>query len=143
MRVTEAVINKLNKLISDELPEIGGIIGSVKEGIITEVIMDEISASPNIMCHYEPNVDFLNQYIAEWLDNGIEFKGVFHTHFSGVRTMSYADKKYINAIMRNMPQSIKYLYFPIFVLPDRKFICYKAEIINNEIYIYQEEVTII
>lgn len=143
MKISIAAFNKLNMLISDEPPEIGGILGSKNDNIITDIIKDEIKKSFQKKCYYEPNVDFLNQHINKWIEQGIAFKGVFHTHFVGVKTLSCADKKYINAIMRNMPEEIIYLYFPIFVLPSRELVCYKAEKSKKEIKIYHEDVVII
>ena len=134
---------KLNLLISDHPPESGGILGSIDDNIITEILKDKVKVSSNKICCYEPNVCFLNQQIAKWSTKGISFKGIFHTHFVGVSTLSLADKKYIHKIMKNMPTQIKYLYFPIFVLPNRELVCYKAEKFKNEINIFPEDVTII
>lgn len=143
MKISITAFKKLNISISDQPPESGGILGSTYDDVITEILKDKVEKTPNKMCCYEPNVYFLNQQIAKWTDKGISFKGIFHTHFVGVNTLSLADKKYIHKIMKNMPTHIKYLYFPIFVLPNRELVCYKAEKIKNRINIFPEDVTII
>ena len=143
MKISKNVLYKLNNLISDNPPETGGILGSKDNNIITDIIMDEIKKPSYKICCYEPNVDFLNHHIDKWLEKGISFKGVFHTHFVGIKTLSRADKKYISTIMNNMPEEIAYLYFPVFVLPDRKMVCYRAEKTKKEIKIFYEDVDII
>lgn len=140
MKIRKTVLKELNMLVPDTPPEIGGILGSKDNDCITDMTMDKIETSTIKACRYEPNVSYLNKCISEWATNGIYFKGVFHTHFMGVRTLSDADRIYINKIMQNMPDSIKYLYFPIFVLPERVFVCYKAERRNYEISITCEDV---
>lgn len=143
MKISRIAFNKLNTMISDEPPETGGILGSKNYNIITDIIRDEIKKSSDKMCCYEPNVDFLNQHIERWAEKGVAFKGVFHTHFFGVKTLSCADEKYISAIMKSMPEKITHLYFPVFVLPSRELICYRAEKANKEIKIFYEDVIII
>ncbi len=143
MNISRAAFDKLNTLISGEPPETGGILGSKKNNTITDIILDRTQKSFGISCYYEPDVDFLNKCIDEWAGNGILFKGVFHTHFAGVKTLSSADKKYISSIMKNMPEEIVYLYFPVFVLPNRELVCYKAERADSEVSIYLEDVIII
>ena len=143
MKISKTVLNEINNLISDNPPETGGILGSKDNNIITDVIMDKIKNSSDKICCYEPNVDYFNQHIDKWVKKGIAFKGIFHTHFVGVKTLSCADKKYISAIMENMPEEITYLYFPVFVLPNRELVCYRAEKTNKEIKIYYENVIVV
>jgi len=143
MKITKTVLYELNNMISDNPPETGGILGSKYDNIITDVIMDKVNKSSDKICCYEPNVDFLNQHINKWCEKGIDFKGIFHTHFVGVKTLSCADKIYISVIMKNMPAEITYLYFPVFVLPNREFVCYKAEKSDKEIKISCEDVIVI
>ena len=52
-------------------------------------------------------------------------------------------KKYICDIMNAMPEEIDVLYFPIFVLPDRKMTCYKAQRNIDNISINTDEITIV
>ena len=142
MKILKGILNKLNMQIPDEPPETGGILGSKNDDIITDIINDRIKPS-NKSCHYEPNVNFLNWHINKWTDEGITFKGVFHTHFVGIKTLSYADKVYISVIMKNMPKEITYLYFPVFVLPERELVCYKAEKSKEGLKISCEDVIVI
>ena len=142
MRILKSVIDTINDSILDMPPETGGILGSHDNELIDEVIMDSPGPTNTRPCSYFPNVDFLNQNIKLWQDNGISFAGIFHTHFAGVKTLSWGDKKYIDAIMKSMPSYIEYLYFPIFVLPDRELVCYKAIRTNGIIDIQAEELVI-
>lgn len=142
MKVKKAVIDMINNDISDMPPEIGGIMGSHNNDLIDEIVIDQpyqVNVRP---CSYYPNVDFLNQIIDGWQENNICFMGIFHTHFVGVKTLSCGDKKYIDAIMKSMPSYIEYLYFPIFVLPDRELVCYKAKKRNGTVDICYEDIYI-
>lgn len=143
MKIKKYVFDNLNRMISDEPPETGGILGSQDDDCITDVIMDKTKSNAAKICSYTPNVEFLNKSISKWADNGIYFMGVFHTHFVGVKSLSYADKKYIKRIMKSMPDGINCLYFPIFVLPEREMICYKAVRENVEIRIFNDELVVI
>lgn len=143
MKISKTAFNTLNSAVSEEQTETGGILGSINNDIITDIIIDEIKDPIDKICYYEPNVDLFNQCIDEWISNGITFKGVFHTHFAGVKTLSIADKKYIFSIMDNMPEEIVSLYFPVFVLPDRELICYRAERLTEEVKILTEETIIV
>ncbi len=122
--------------------ECGGILGSSGNEIMDNVILDEISDSITRRCSYSPNVDFLNSCILQWQSENIRFLGMFHTHFVGVKTLSDADKKYIELIMSAMPDEIEYLYFPVFVLPDRKLCGYVAKKCFNEVRILPDDVII-
>lgn len=143
MKIKEYVIKIINSSIDGEPPETGGILGSSDGKIVTEVIMDKKSKDIKHACSYSPNVDFLNLCIDSWLSAGKLFMGIFHTHFAGVKTLSCADKKYIADIMNAMPQEINTLYFPIFVLPDRELVCYKATKKNKSINIELDALEII
>lgn len=142
MRIKKNVIDIINHRILDMPPETGGILGSQGNDIIDEVIVDLPDLTSSAPCSYFPNVDFLNQHIAAWQDNGIMFAGIFHTHFCGVKTLSQGDRKYITAIMCAMPHQFNILYFPVFVLPDRELVCYKAVRSNGIIDIQAENLII-
>ncbi len=142
MTVLKELIKEMDTCIKNYPPETGGILGGVKGDVISHFIMDDIKEKPIAACSYSPNVEFLNQCIDDWYKNGIEFKGIFHTHFAGVKTLSKADEKYINEIMSVMPDTVKTLYFPIFVLPDRVLVPYKAEKNGIEISIVVDELKI-
>ncbi|MBQ4110523.1 MAG: hypothetical protein IJC74_06520 [Clostridia bacterium] len=143
MIITKFAYNKLKILIPKTPPEHGGILGSKNDEVITEIVMDKRVYSSNYNCKYSPNIDFLNLCIEKWCENNISFKGIFHTHFAGVKTLSLTDIQYISDIMNSMPEEIEYLYFPIFVMPDCELVCYKAERINEKIEIELDSVDII
>lgn len=126
VRISKVVLQSINQVISDTPPETGGILGSRIRNVVDNVVFDLPSVENVRPCVYFPNVDFLNHIIRLWQKNGIRFVGIFHTHFAGVKTLSSGDIKYIHEIMQSMPSSIEYLYFPVFVLPDRELVCYKA-----------------
>ncbi len=142
MRILKSVIDMIDSLVSEQPPETGGILGCHDNEIIDEVVMDLPNPHTLKNCSYTPNVSFLNQNIELWQSNNINFKGIFHTHYFGVETLSCGDKKYITEIMYGLPKCIEYLYFPIFVLPNRELICYKAIRENKAILIREESLII-
>lgn len=122
-------------------PEIGGILGG-KDNLITEHYID--AGSPSVRaCDYAPNVKLLNTVIAEWQNVGIEFMGMFHTHFWGVATLSTGDAKYIEKIMQAMPRTISSLYFPIIVMPEMQIIPYVAERKGDSVSIRRRELIVV
>ena len=126
MRISKAVLQSINEFISDTPPETGGILGSRTHNVVEAVAFDLPNTESTRPCAYFPNVDFLNHTIQLWQEDGIRFLGIFHTHFASVKTLSNGDIQYIRQIMQAMPASIEYLYFPVFVLPDRELVCYRA-----------------
>lgn len=142
MRILKSIIDMIDSLVSEQPPETGGILGSHDNEFIDELVMDEPNPHAIKNCSYTPNISFLNQNIELWQNNNINFKGIFHTHYFGVKTLSCGDRKYITEIMHKLPKCIEYLYFPIFVLPNRELICYKA-IRENEAILVEEEPLII
>lgn len=142
MKIRLSVLNILYNKISDYPPESGGILGSECDGVISHIVLD-CRHSDFAYCHYSPNIDFLNCEIAKWAEQDIAFQGIFHTHFAGVKTLSPADKKYIDRIMKAMPAQIRQLYFPIYVLPDREIVAYRATNSGGEIDISAEPLEIV
>ncbi len=140
--IKKDILEKLDNQIGDEPPEIGGILGKDKRNIITEIAFDHPAVITH-PCSYYPNVNYLNGIIKEWNDNGIEFAGMFHTHFSDVETLSVGDKVYIRKILSSMPAGIKELYFPIYTLPERKLVLYRAYLIEDKLIINKEHFNII
>ena len=138
MEIYRSVIDIINNKVDGVPYEIGGILGSDDNGIINRIVID-LSDSVTAPCRYSPNVNFLNHAIEEWSNSGIDFVGFFHTHFAGVKTLSNGDKQYIKSIMNAMPNRVNILYFPIFVLPNREMVCYKAIKHQGHIEIVFEE----
>lgn len=142
MRILKSIIDTINNSISGVPPETGGILGSRNNELVDEIVMDLPDSTNTRPCSYFPNVDFLNRNIESWQNNCIFFMGVFHTHFAGVKSLSIGDKKYINVIINAMPPQIDTLYFPVFVLPDRELICYKAKCVNGIVDIHKESLIV-
>ena len=143
MIIKKETYDLIDSLISGNPPETGGIIGSAEGNVIDNAVMDISTAPIGHPCSYAPNVDFLNENIEAWQRKGIGFKGVFHTHLAGVETLSCADKHYIDIIMKAMPDEIGYLFFPVFVLPSRKMVCYRATPNDGNTTIIREQIEII
>ncbi|MBO5382706.1 MAG: hypothetical protein J6A30_00215 [Ruminococcus sp.] len=142
MKITHSVLAEINTAVQDYPYETGGILGSSNGKVIDKLIMDHPSGTPERLCSYSPNTGFLNHCINKWQESNVSFMGIFHTHFVGVKTLSHGDKKYINTIMATMPDTIEYLYFPVFVLPERILVCYKAQRVCDEVEISSEELEI-
>ena len=119
--------------------EIGGMLGADRGGSICQVVVDR--STSNKRHTYAPNVDWLNHIIGSrrnWC-----FSGLFHTHLNNQSTLSVGDRTYIKEILMAMPSDIAYLYFPLYVLPQKKLYAFKAERVNGEIIITEESVNII
>lgn len=129
----------LNK-VPASMPESGGIIGG-SNGVIEVVEFDK----GNIIysekcCFYAPDVKKLNQCIKKWKENNIDFYGLFHTHFYGVRSLSEGDRCYIEKIMKAMPATKHKLFFPVIVFPEKEMVVYVAELYRNHVIIETEDI---
>ncbi len=138
MRIRKNLYEKIQNLVNPFPPECGGILGR-KGNIVTDFVYDEGMKSEK-MCSYVPNVKVLNEIIQRWKDEDITFSGIFHTHYFSIRTLSHGDRCYIEAIMQNMPDEVKELYFPIVVMPQKEMVAYKAIKDANQILIVEDEV---
>lgn len=138
MRINERLYQKIINMQNDLPPETGGILGGIG-GCVTTSVYDCGKKSAD-MCSYTPDVDMLNEIISEWQVRGIEFMGIFHSHFFGVKTLSDGDRSYIECIMRNMPASVSRLYFPIIVMPEKVMVGYKAQFFGKKLVIVKNEV---
>ena len=127
MKILQQVYDAIILQLPEKPPEIGGILGGI-DGVVTEYVIDKVALSDDRKCcSYEPNINYLNSKIQKWEENEIKFMGIFHTHFGGSSNLSSGDKEYIRNIMNDMPAGVDCLWFPIAVLPERKFISYKVE----------------
>ena len=124
MRICRSVFDEIINIAIETPPEIGGIIGGDRE-IVKNHYLD-IGVNSDRACSYTPNVSLLNTIIAEWAAEGIQFMGIYHTHFFNVQTLSDGDIRYINRILLSMPTEIDSLYFPLVVFPGRTMVCFKA-----------------
>ena len=127
LKITRNVLDIIGLSVAELSWETGGILGSRDGTLIDALSMDQPRANAQWRCAYAPNVHFLNGKLGEWQREGIHFKGIFHTHFANVKTLSEGDIKYIHTILSCMPPRIRYLYFPIFILPKYELISYRAE----------------
>lgn len=143
MRIIKALFDKLNNAIPIEPPETGGILGSTDGEVIDYFIPDLPSDTGLHYCSYKPNVRYFNAKIAEWQERSIQFMGIYHTHFANVKTLSSADRTYIEQIMLAMPQGVGWLYFPIFTLPERVLTPYIALKCDKSVTIDNDELIIL
>lgn len=121
MKIHSEILNEILNQMPLVPPEAGGIIGG-KEGRVSFWKYDTGCLTKG--CSYSPNVGFLNEVIASWVDRGYDFMGILHVHFGGSRYLSDGDKVYIEKIMKAMPTSIEKLYFPIVVQPEKQLFSY-------------------
>lgn len=140
MNILHNVLEELLCALPYAPPEMGGILGG-KTGIITSFIIDTGLEPLNHYCHYYPNVRKLNQEISRWAKKGINFYGIFHSHFPGGYQLSLGDKKYIQRIMLSMPPDINTLYFPL-ILPS-EIVGYQANRYGSQISICCDDIIIL
>ena len=139
MKMLNSVCERIIEKVPEHMPETGGMLGG-QAGIITTVVFDGGKEDDFMRCHYTPNVKKLNRCLLEWSKNGIEFYGLFHTHFYGVSSLSKGDAVYIKKILEAMPQSKKELFFPLVVLPDKKIISYRCYLDGGDLVIANDSV---
>lgn len=140
MRVSKEILNEVLNHMPLVPPEAGGIIGG-KEGQVCLWKYDKGYSEKG--CAYSPNVDFLNMVIEEWIEKDYDFMGILHVHFGNSKGLSDGDKRYIEKIMRAMPDHIEKLYFPIVVQPERQLISYVAyRNLRDEVTIIADEVEV-
>lgn len=118
------IFDEIVNVAIDAPPEIGGIIGGDNNVVKTHYM--DMGVSSLKACSYTPNVSLLNGIISEWSVEGIQFMGIYHTHFFEVRSLSEGDIRYIRNILLGMPDEIDSLYFPLVVFPSRTMVCFKA-----------------
>ena len=142
MKIQQEIVDNISAVANSKFLEIGGILGSYKDGVITDMITDLSSGAGKCRYEYYPDTDFLNTQIETWAENGIEFLGFFHTHFLGSKNLSDADIEYIKSIMFDSKDIVEYLYFPLFTLPDNELTVYRAYFYGDEIVIEKDELII-
>lgn len=141
MKITAGVCRRILNAMPMKPPEIGGILGS-SDGIISRYQLDD-GRNSGCGCFYSPDVTRLNTTIKAWQREEIAFRGIFHTHFFGVCTLSEGDIRYINTIMECMPSSIEHLYFPLVVLPEKQIVPFIAVRNGRTIEITKDELVIV
>lgn len=97
MKMVKSVYKKILENVPTHMPETGGMLGG-QDGTVTKVVFDGGKDDDFRRCHYTPNVTMLNSCLVEWSESGIEFYGLFHTHFYGChhcqKEMKYILKRY-------------------------------------------------
>lgn len=137
MNILRKIYNQILLYTPDMPPESGGIIGGVNE-IITIFYADAGACSNENK--YTPDIHKLNSIIDKWSSKGIEFYGIYHSHYISGTVLSASDKEYISRILSNT--SYNSLYFPI-VFPKKNIISYKAELKNNKTIFSREKIVLI
>lgn len=132
MKILSSVYQEIISNCSSTI-ESGGIIG-LSSDIITHYQFD--IPTDLSQYYYQPNTDNLNSVIQEWQQNNIQFAGIFHSHPTGITSLSVNDKEYIKEIMHTVP--LTPLYFPI-VAPASKIQLYKASLEQDDIVIISNE----
>ena len=122
-------------------PETGGILGG-QDGIVTHFCFDRGQCTLTSPAHYQPNTEFLNQWIQKWEVCNIRFYGIFHSHYSNDAELSSGDREYITRIMLAMPSEIHTLYFPL-VLPRTAIIGYQANRYGTSVHIVCDKIEIL
>lgn len=143
MKIYKKTYDEIIQNIKDTPPESGGIIGCHKDSkIVSKMFFDRGLASKK-MCAYTPNIEVLNDIIFKWHKDEIQFLGIYHTHYANVETLSSADRSYIKSIIESMPKEIKFLYFPLILMPDNKIVSYKAFLKDGKLEIKKEVVKVV
>lgn len=139
MKIVESIYQELLYKTEPAIPEHGGILGC-KNSIIITVHHDKGIQTDS--GSYQPDIAALNRIISIWQQKGIQFGGMFHTHFITWDALSEADKEFITIIMKAMPDSLKNLYFPL-VFPNNKIIPFLASRKKDGISITKDIINII
>ena len=118
-------------------PETGVVLGGNKH-TITHLVFDNGMENKNYDI-YSPNTFKINVVINGWIQDGIQFWGIAHSHRAISNNLSNGDKMYINEIMKKLHSSVDVLYFPI-VIPKETVIWFKAAYVNGKTLIKQTTV---
>lgn len=140
MYIKKEVYNKILFDTPKLPPESGGILGGY-DGKVTLFVSDK-GKSLSSSYKYEPNTELLNTTINNWLNNDVEFMGIYHSHPKNCEKLSVADIEYINQVMRSVSDYTDKLYFPL-VIPKEKIISFYGLIVADEIKIFQDVIQLI
>lgn len=128
MKISKDLLYCIINNVPIQKNETGGLLGADIGGIIVQTVLDRgITANQNSKYSYYPNLQIFNNYIQVWAKMGICFAGIFHTHYSNKAVLSDEDINYIKKIFSSMPKEIDGLYFPILLIPDKRFIPFLAK----------------
>lgn len=136
MKILKNVYHKIVFSVQSVPPETGGILGG-HNGIITIFYMDR--GLPASIDQYIPDISCLNSVLSDWQDGGIEFYGMFHSHYPGIDELTVGDIVYINQIFQMMPLKVKSLYFPL-IFPSDCMLSFKATREKSGIHIQKDSI---
>lgn len=121
-------------------PETGGIIGC-KNNIITSYYPDKGINNNRADC-YQLSTSLLNEILVTWINQKIQFCGIYHSHYEGDIQLSVGDLKYIKNILFHIRSYSDSLLFPL-VFPKHKIIFYKARLQEETLFVLNEMFKII
>lgn len=139
MKMQRAVYDEILQTCPAVPPESGGLLGG-RGGVITQYIAD--LGLGNGYDRYVPNVQVLNAVLAEWQKDGVQFCGLYHSHFPQGERLSDADVFYIETILRATANAADTLYFPL-VFPKEKMIAYRAALSDGQVRIQPDGITLV
>ena len=141
MKIYRHVLDEIIQIVPCAPPETGGILGG-RDRIISTFVFDKGISLSYERDIYTPDTRVLNHALQLWSQEGINFYGMFHSHFPGLEDLSRGDKRYISQLMRAMPHHISSLYFPI-VIPQEKMVVYRADLYGQDVHIVGDEIEIV
>jgi hypothetical protein len=105
VQITRDVYDQLLRDCPDVPPEVGGILGG--HGDVVSTFALDAPGNPDANNQYAPDTGRLNSIISGWADRGVDFYGIFHTHFPYGYYLSPEDEVYIRQILSAMPGRIR------------------------------------
>lgn len=134
MRIKYEVYNKILYSAKPSPVETGGFLGG-KGSLISNVVIDNKNKSYG---KYQPDTALLNRTMEAWENDGIDFLGIYHSHYPSNIFLSTGDRTYIDEIMKSVGNRYKALYFPVVILNKEMYV-YKAEYRNSKTIITREQ----
>lgn len=113
--ISNSVLNEIKSTLS--FPEMGGILGSTTNKIITAYYHD-ITGSTTAT-NYTPDINALNCVIRQWYIRGIDFIGFVHSHSASKKNLSLVDIRYAEKIKRCC--GLTEIFMLLFIPNDQSF----------------------
>ena len=109
-QIAEPILENIRRVI--DVPEMGGILGSNENRVVTEFHHDDTGRTTART--YTPDTDKLNKVIREWSQRGITFVGFVHSHPPNRVRLSSVDVRYAKKIKSccGMSEILMLLYLP-------------------------------
>ncbi len=109
-KITDKIYDRLYNFIGTHPAERGVMLGS-SDGETIDTCAEDHNANTSSAA-YDPDIDYLNQIIKEWKQEGITFVGFCHSHPRGVTNPSIPDIDYSRKILGAF-KSLPKLWLPI------------------------------